>query len=174
MGATRKKQRTDAHRAAAYREAGHAVAAWDGAVLLMPVSIFANGRGAGRNVWNHALRNVDFDWIRSADSRRLVERLATVVIAGVVAQRIFAGKEPRDAVCKKRIAEAGRLLEAIPGATGGRKVRLEGVEARVRRFFARKEVRRAVTALGERLLEAGTLAGHEAEEIIERHMSPGR
>ncbi len=158
--------------ASAYREAGHAVAALDVRIMLMPVSIFANGPGAGRNVWNQALRNVDFEWVQGADSRSLVERLATVVMAGPVAQRAFASGEPQGAVCKKRVGEVKRLLKAIPGA--GYAEAFERIENQLRRFFARRDVGHTVDALSRSLLLQGTLPGDDVVTIIERNLAPRR
>ena len=170
MPGSRKKPRTPAHEAAAYREAGHAVAAWDLQVILMPISIFANGPGVGRNVWNQALRNVDFDWVRTVDSRTLVERLAAVILAGPVAQRVFVARAPRGAACKQRVGEVRQLLVTDPagGREGGG--RFASVENRMKRFFARRDVRTAVSDLGQRLLQEGTLTGSETTKIIEQNL----
>ena len=170
MPGSREKPRTPANEAAACREAGHAVAAWDLQVMLMPISIFANGRGAGRNVWNQALRNVDFEWVRTADSQTLVERLAAVVLAGPVAQRVFATRAPRGAACKKRVEEVRQLLVTVPAGGRESRERFARVENRMKKFFTRKDVRTAVSDLGQSLLHEGTLTAGEATKIIERNL----
>jgi hypothetical protein len=167
-----KKPRSKAQKAAAYREAGHAVAAWDACIMLLPVSIFANGPGAGRNVWNQALRNVNFEWVQNADSRALVGRLAAVVMAGPVAQRAFAAGEPQGAVCKKRLGEVKQLLKAVPGTAYAEA--FERTENQLRKFFAKKDVGRTVVALSSSLLEHGTLHGNDVVTIIERNLTHRR
>lgn len=167
---TQRKPRSRAkyYFASAFREAGHAVAAWNQGVMLTPVSIFPNGPGAGKNVWNDALRNVDFDWVRNADSTALAERLAVVLMSGPAAQRVFLPASPRGDICRKRLEQAQKLLDAAAGNKTAGQNRYRRMDRELERFFRRSDVREAVTALAQTLLLEGTVSGDEAESLVER------
>jgi hypothetical protein len=153
--------------ATAFREAGHAVAAWDRSVMLMPVSIFPNGPGAGKNVWNDALRNVDFDWVGSAGSTVLAERLAAILMAGPVAQRVFLPTSPRGDLYRKRLQQTRKLLDAAVGGRENGKKRFDRMGRDFERWFRHGDMSRAVTALAKALLIRGTVSGDEAASIVE-------
>ena len=168
------KKRLPHHHAAAFREAGHAVAAWDRSVMLMPVSIFTTGKGAGRNVWNDPLRNVDFRWVRTAESSALVERLASVLLAGPVAEDSFGPGVPKGTASVERLRDARTLLDAIPRGVAGKKTHHERVRAKTETFLMRPAVKETVAALAAVLLERGTIRGGEAVSIIEQHLGKRR
>lgn len=163
-----RKKRLPRHHAIAFREAGHAVAAWERGIMLMPLSIFAVSRGAGRNVWNDALRNVDFEWVRTAGSPALARRLAAILLAGPVAADLYGPKLPRGPASAERIREARALLRAASGDSGADPRELFGrTLAAAKTFLKRRRVEDAVTALASVLLDRGTVRGGEAASIIE-------
>lgn len=152
--------------AAAFREAGHAVAAWDRHVMLFPVSIVSGTEGAGGNVWNDALRNVDFEWVANAEFPDLVEQLAAILLAGTVAQDAFAPGSPKGRVRKNRLREAKTILGALPDGADGKRTRYENLRDEVEAFLMRHDVADAVAVLANTLLDRGTVPGDEVERII--------
>jgi hypothetical protein len=165
-----RKRRLPYHHAAAFREAGHAVAAWQRGVMLMPLSIFMGSKQAGRNVWNDPLRNVDFEWVRSAKSPALARRLASILIAGPVAETLFGPKLPRGTVSLERLRDARTLLRAASRNTDGARGTFAKARAETASFLERPRVKRAVTALAAALFDRGTLQGGRAAAIIESHL----
>ena len=166
----KRQKRLDFHFAAAFREAGHAVSAWDRGVMLMPVSIFVRGPGAGENVWNDAVRNVDVDWIRSGDSSKLAERLATILLAGPLAQKMFMPNGPKGPAHMERLRQAKMLLTATPGARNEKRAFYERVRRDVGRFLTRGDVRETVGGVAKELLDRGTITGEEMTALIEDRM----
>jgi hypothetical protein len=154
------------HEASAYREAGHAVAAYVSSITLMPISVRAKAKGAGRNVWNDALRNVNLEWVKEQDSAALVERLSLVLLAGPIAQKTFAANLPRGDEYTRRTTSARTLLCAVDGEKKGRD-RFAALTATVEQFLKKKEVKRAVQTLGAELMADGLLTGEEVARIIE-------
>jgi hypothetical protein len=169
-----RNKRLPHHRAAAFREAGHAVAAWNRSVMLMPISIFTTGKGAGRNVWNQPIRNVDFGWVKTAESSALVERLASVLLAGPLAEASFEPRVPKGAASVERLKDAKTLLDAVPRGKGPGKTGYERARERTNAFLATPRVKKAVAALAAVLLERGTILGGEAASIIEAHLQKPR
>jgi hypothetical protein len=167
---SRRKRRLPKHHAIAFREAGHAVAAWERGVMLMPVSIFAFGKGAGRNVWNNPLRNVDFDWVRSAGSPGLARRLASILLAGPMAETLFGPKLPKGTASVERLRDARTLLIAAARDTNGGRRHVEKARAEMEKFLKQPRVKEAVTALAAALVDRGTIRGGEAASIIETHI----
>ena len=173
MPQPKRRSRAKHYFAAAFREAGHAVAAYDRGVMLMNVSIFRNGPGAGKNVWNDALRNVDFDWIKTADSPALAERLAVILMAGPVAQRYFLPASPKGDEHRKRLEQTRRLLNAAAGGREQGKQRFERMRRDLERFFRRGEINKAVTELAKTLLLKGTVLGDDALTIVTANAHDG-
>ncbi len=165
-----RKRRLPRHHALAFREAGHAVAAWERGVMLMPLSIFAVAKGAGKNVWNDPLRNVDFDWLRTGEPPDLAKRLASILVAGPVSQTLFGPKLPKGTASVERLRDARTLLGAASGDPTGKPIRYERVRAEMERFLKRRGVKDAVTALAAVLVDRGTIRGGEAVSIIEMHL----
>jgi hypothetical protein len=170
MTRSKRKMRAKHYFAAAFREAGHAVAAWDRGVMLMPVSIFPNGPGAGKNVWNDALRNVDFQWIKTSGSPVLAERLAEILMAGPVAQRYFLPASPKGDVHRDRLRQSRRLLDAAAGDRAGGGARFDRMGCDLERYFRRGDMGRAATALAKVLLLKGTVTGEDAADIVEANV----
>jgi hypothetical protein len=166
MGRTKKK-RLPQHHAAAFREAGHAVAAWHRGVMLMPISIFTRGKNVGRNVWHDPLRNVDMEWIRRSPSAALAERLAAILIAGPAAENSLGPRVQRGDSSLGRLEDAKTLLGGGPADRKRRGGRYTRVQAEVEEFLARGDVREAVEALAGELIARGTVRGGEAASIIE-------
>jgi hypothetical protein len=157
--------------------------------MLMPLSIFANAKGARRNVWDDPLRNVDFEWVKTAESPALARRLASILIAGPVAERVFGPRLPRATASVERLRDAKALLAAtsrgptrgsrglagrsrgLARGSGGASVDsrelFEKVLADSERFLKEPRVKQAVAALAAILLERGTIRGGEAASIIE-------
>jgi hypothetical protein len=142
--------------------------------MLMPVSIFTTGKGAGRNVWNDPLRNVDFRWVRTAESSALVERLASVLLAGPVAEDSFGPGVPKGTASVERLRDARALLSAVPRGVDGKKTCYERARVKTERFLMERRVKKAVAALAAVLLERGTIRGGEAVSIIEQHLGRRR
>jgi hypothetical protein len=178
MGRT-KKTRLPQHYAAAYREAGHAVAAWHRGVMLMPISIFTRGKRVGKNVWHDPLRNVDMKWVEAFPSSALAERLAAILIAGPAAEDALGPRVRRGSASLGRIEDAKTLLGGRSSSRtrpdgrhrpparnrpGGRYGRVRGD---VKEFLAREDVRGAIEALAAALFARGTIRGEEAASIIE-------
>ena len=162
-----KKKRLPQHHAAAYREAGHAVAAWHRGVMLMPISIFTRGKRVGKNVWHDPLRNVDMEWVRRSPSTALAERLAAILLAGPAAENSLGPRVRRGTASLGRLEDAKTLLGTRPADRKIRSGHHDRVRAEVAKFLARAEVREAVEALAAQLLERGTIRGGEAASIIE-------
>lgn len=165
--ASAKKKRLPQHHAAAYREAGHAVAAWHRGVMLMPISIFTRGKRVGKNVWHDPLRNVDMEWVRRSPSTALAERLASILLAGPVAENSLGPRVRRGTASLGRLEDAKTLLGNRPAGRKGRGGRYDSLRAEVEGFLERTDVREAVEALAAQLLERGTIRGGEAASIIE-------
>ena len=169
-----RERRLPRHHAVAVREAGHAVAAWDRGVMLMPLSIFATAKGSGRNVWNNPLRNVDFDWVRTAGSPGLARRLASILLAGPVAETLFGPRLPRATASTERLRDARTLLRAASGGTSDRERRhratFEKARVQTEKFLNKRRVKEAVTGLAAVLVDRGTIRGGEAAAIIEMHL----
>jgi hypothetical protein len=142
--------------------------------MLMPVSIFTTGKGAGRNVWNDPLRNVDFRWVRGAQSSALVERLASVLLAGPLSEASLGPGIPTGTASVERLQHAKTLLNAVPRRKSGEKTSYERARGKTDEFLASPRVRKAVAALAAVLLERGTILGGEAASIIEEHLGKRR
>jgi hypothetical protein len=141
--------------------------------MLMPISIFAFDRGSGRNVWNDPLRNVDFDWIRTADSIVLAERLASILLAGPLAEELLGPRLRRGTASRERKRDAKLLLRTVAKGRDGESSVYENVCGKTRRFLARRRVRDAVEGLACALFDRGTIRGGEAASIIESHLDRG-
>jgi hypothetical protein len=154
----KKKQR---HHGAAWREAGHAIAALR---LGIQVKRMTLDGPKGRNVWNDPLRNVDFAWIK-ANRSAMVERLASVLVAGAAAQCALGGGEP-DPTSAERLRDAQTLLDAHDhgGAT------LDDLQRTWAEFFSRDDANAAASALAARLMEKGEFGGKAAMRLIESHL----
>lgn len=153
----------------AYREAGHALAAWHHSIMLNTVSIFRSRRAANRNVWNNVMKNVDLDWVRTNDSSNLVERLAAVCLAGPVAQRMHDAKGPRGPKYKRKIDEARLLLNAVPPDLERGGERFLRLSREAERFFKKAKVEKTLKAVAEALVDRGAMAGDEITRLIEAH-----
>ncbi len=136
----------------------------------MPVSIFTRGVDAGNNVWNDAIRNVDFEWVRSAESSALAERLAAILLSGPLAQRMFMPNGPRGPLHMERLRQAKMLLNAIPAPKNGKRAYYESVRGDVGRFLTRGDVRETVGGVAKELLEQGTIEGEAMAALIEERM----
>jgi len=154
---TKKQQRSHA----ALREAGHAIAALR---LGIQVKRMTLDGPKGRNVWNDPLRNVDFEWIK-ANRSAMVERLASVLVAGAVVQRALGDGEP-DPISTDRLRDAQTLLDAH--AHGG--ATLEDLKRVWTDFFSRDDAAVAASALARRLIEKGEFGGKAAMRLIDSHL----
>ena len=146
----------------AYREAGHAVASWCLGIMLKRLTL---QESKSRNAWNDPLRNVDFEWIRENRSA-MVERLASVLVAGPVAQTAMSDEAP-DESAAARVADAHTLLDAHSDADTAT---LGDLSERWVAFFEQDAARAAVNALVQRLTDKGELGGKAATRIIESHL----
>jgi hypothetical protein len=142
--------------------------------MLMPISIFTSGKGAGRNVWNDPLRNVDFQWVRKAESSALVGRLASILLAGPLAEESYGPGVPKGTASVERLRDARTLLLAVSQGVDARTARYERVRGRTEGFLMKSRVKKAVAALAEVLLDRGTILGGEAVSIIEEHLERRR
>ena len=149
----------------AYREAGHAVAAWRLGIMLKRLSI--KPKKKPKNVWEDPLRNVDFDWVKRNRSA-MVERLAAVLVAGVVAQTSFADPELND-VTAERLSEAKTLLDSHVASLFGSSV--ESLQQDWREFFAQEDIRLALDVLAARLLDSGKLGGKAATRLLDEYLN---
>ena len=167
------KSRAKSHCAAAFREAGHAVAAWDRHIMLLPVSILVRVAGAGGYVWNNALKNVDFDWVATAESSALAERLASILLSGTVAQDVFSPGSPKGHIHAERLRQAKTVLGAISNDAGYRRTRYDNARRTVEDFLVRSDVASAVAAVARTLLDRRVILGEEVEAIIETRCRRG-
>jgi hypothetical protein len=135
--------------------------------MLLPISIFARGKGVGKNVWHDPLRNVDMAWVGRSPSSALPGRLAAILIAGPAAERSFGPRVQRGSASLGRIADARKLLGGSDSAVRGANGRYRRVRMEVEEFLARRDVREAVEALADELIKRGTIRGGEAASIIE-------
>ncbi len=140
----------------------------------MPISIFASDGGSGRNVWNNALRNVDFDWVRNSDSSVLAERLAAILLAGPLAEELLGPGIRRGAASHQRLQDAKTLLSALSNGSGNRREIYTRLRAKTARFLAQRDVQEAVVGLASVLLDRGTLPGGEAAAFIRTHFDKPR
>jgi hypothetical protein len=137
--------------------------------MLFPVSIVSGTEGADGNVWNDALRNVDFEWVASAEFPDLIEQLAAIRLAGTVAQDVFAPGSPKGRIRKGRLREAKTILGAIRGDADGNRARYKNLRDEVEEFLTRHDVAAAVAAVANALLDRGAVPGDEVERIIGTH-----
>jgi hypothetical protein len=165
------REQRNAREAAAYREAGHAVAAYERAIMLKRLSVRAPNRDTGANVWNDPLRNVDFEWVKTTDSVDLIERLASVLIAGPVAQRTFAPRMARGTLAAERVRSVRTLLRAVDGRRNGAEL-LARVTREAERFIRLPKVKRTIQKLGAELMVAGQIDGESVTAIIRESIEP--
>ncbi|NIO00805.1 MAG: hypothetical protein GTO42_01485 [Candidatus Latescibacteria bacterium] len=155
-------------RAAAYREAGHAVVAWDCGILLEPLSIRSRRRRARQNVWNAPLGSIDPDWIRRARPDMLIERLAMICLAGPIAEQRFSPGAPSEPASRQRKQDAEALLKFLYQSKEQRSQKRRRLEAKVEQFLSRSKNREITERLAEALFKHGTLSGDKARQIIEK------
>jgi hypothetical protein len=142
--------------------------------MLMPISIFASDGESGRNVWNDALRNVDFDWVRDSESSALAERLAAILLAGPLAVELFGPRIRRGAASRERLQDAKTLLAAVSNGSGDRREIYTRLRAETARFLAQRRVKQAIAGLASVLFDRGTLPGDEAASVIRTHLGKPR
>ena len=153
--------------AAAYREAGHAAAAWEKGILLEPLSIKKRGEGIRENAWNQPLIGIDPDWIRAERADMLVERLAFVCLAGPAAERLHLPRGPREPIYRKRIQNAETLLGHLVESKEARLIKERKLLSQAEAMFKRRDVWAAIEELVCILMKRGTLSGKQTVKILE-------
>lgn len=153
--------------AAAYREAGHAAAAWDRGILLETLSIRKRGDKIRENAWNRPLTGINTDWVRAARPDMLIERLAFVCLAGPVAERKHLPRSPRETTHRRRIQNAETLLDYIADSSEARTEKKNKLQSRVEAMLRRPDVWASIDLLARELLKRGTLSGKETVRILE-------
>jgi hypothetical protein len=165
---TKCRSYTDIQReSAAYREAGHAVAAWEKGILLEALSIKKRGEGIRENAWNQPLMGIDPHWIRAARADMLVERLAFVCLAGPAAERLHFPRGPREPIYRKRIQNAETLLGHLVESREARLTKKRKLESQAVAMCKRRDVWAAIEELARNLMKRGTLSGKETKKILE-------
>jgi hypothetical protein len=154
--------------AAAYREAGHAAAAWSHGILLEPLSIKKRGENIKENAWNQPLLGIDPHWIRAAQPDMLVERLAFVCLAGPVAERLHFPRGPREPASRKRIQNAKTLLGHLLESREACLEKKRKLEAQAAALFKRRDVWASVEELAHILMSRGTMSGKTTVRILEK------
>jgi hypothetical protein len=165
-------------RAAAYHEAGHAVADYVLGWRLRRVTIRPRRYALGRTVRGGRRGEAHPKGFSGKRYRRwLAEADCVSSLCGPVAERVAAGREPfltPDAAGKRRLTpggdweRVGRVLTALAQESGEP---LAGVAGRVteRAAVLLGTHVSAVRALAEALLVGRTIRGAEAERIITEH-----
>jgi hypothetical protein len=154
--------------AAAFREAGHAAAAWNEGILLEPLSVKKRGQRIRENAWNQPLTGINTKWVQAARPDMLIERLAFVCLAGPVAERRRLPRVPRESVHQRRIRNAEALLGHIVDSREARLKKRRKLESKAEAMFQRRDVWTSIEKLAQTLLERGTLTGEETVQILER------
>jgi hypothetical protein len=153
--------------ATAYREAGHAAAAWKQGVLLESLSINKRGQKIKENAWNQPLTGIDAKWVEAARPDMLIERLAFICLAGPAAERRRLPRVPRESSHQKRIRNAEALLGHISDSREARLKKKLRLESQVEAMFQRPDVWSSIEQLAEALLKRGTISGKETVHILE-------
>ncbi|MFH1754599.1 MAG: hypothetical protein ABIA59_02740 [Candidatus Latescibacterota bacterium] len=153
--------------AAAYREAGHAVAAWSLGILLEPLSIKKRGVRIQENAWNQPLVGIDTDWVRAVQADMLIERLAFVCLAGPVAERRRQRKGPREALYQERIQNAEALLGNLIDSPSQLAKQKRTLESQAENMFDSRNMWNLTESLAQALLKQGTLSSKAALKILQ-------
>ncbi len=167
MGASKKNQTEKQRRAAAYREAGHAVAAWHSGILLEALSINPIKRKYRENAWNNPLAAIDADWIRQERPETLIKRLALVSLAGPIVARQIQKAGSLEPISKERIQNADALLKYLPDSREKRKQQRRKLEAEAQKLLNRRDLRKKTERLAGVLADRGVISAKEATRILE-------
>lgn len=167
MAAKSKRFGETEREAAAYREAGHAAAAWSQGILLEPLSIKKRGEKIKENAWNQPLLGIDPKWIQAAKPDMLIERLAFVCLAGPLAERRHLPRGPRESIHQRRIRNAELLLGYIADSREARMKKRRRLETQAEAMFERRDMWASIEQLANTLMKRGTLSGEETVRILE-------
>lgn len=152
----------------AFREAGHAVMAWDRGILVEPMAIKSKRIKFRQNAWNAPLEALDANWVRMNRPEKLISLLALVSLAGPAAVRRYNPNGRRDPVYRERIENADKLLGILYESSGERLEQLQLLEAEADRMLSRAAVWEKIDRLAWNLLENGSLTGEQALKILEK------
>ena len=153
-------------RAAAYREAGHAVAALDHGQWVRSVSVARPAETLGAACLA-SLIQLDLSPPLSFSVKELLERRIVTVLAGPATERWFRGSSARpDAGChdERLLAVVNRLhrSEQVSHAY------LDYLHAHVADWLAREATQRAVNTIATALVARKTLIGKQVRELWRR------
>jgi hypothetical protein len=153
--------------AAAFREAGHAVMAWDRGIGLEAITVGSNRLKYRRNAWNNPLEALDPDWIRSKQPEKLIGLLALISLAGPVAVHRFDPADGGDPILRERLDNADKLLGILSESNGSQRVRRRRLETEASRLFKEPAIWAKTERLAMNLLKQGSLTGIQATRILE-------
>jgi ATP-dependent Zn protease len=159
-------------RAAAFHEAGHAIAAYHLRVRLRRISIGADGDDAlgWLDLWLPRVTTDDADNIRQAQA---VERDIIVLLAGAQAERIGLGR-PSCPAGGIDFYEAMRRAKAICRTSEEMSACLRWLQLRTHALVQSPTWRQPIDTLAARLLERRHLGARETRAIIRAAISTGR
>ena len=164
-----KNAKTDKERVTiAFREAGHAVMAWNRGILVEPLAIKSKRIKFRQNAWNNPLESLDPDWVKTNRPEKLIHLLALISLAGPAAVRRKNPGGRRDPVYRERLENADKLLGTLYDSNGERLEHLQQLEAVADRMFSRADVWEKIDRLAWNLLENGSLSEDQALEILEK------
>jgi hypothetical protein len=152
----------------AFREAGHAVMAWDRGILVEPLALKSKRIKYRQNAWNDPLEALDQNWVKMNRPEKLIILLALVSLAGPAAVRRHNPTGRRDPVFKERIENADKLLGILYDSSGERLEHRRQMEAEADRMFNRADVWEKIDRLAWNLMENGSLSGEQAVKILEK------
>ena len=152
---------------AAFREAGHAVLAWNRGILLEPITLGSKRIMYRQNAWNNPLEALDTDWVKLNRPEKLIGLLALVSLAGPAAVRRYDPADTPDPVCRERLHNADRLLEILHDSNGRRLEQRRRLEVEADRLFSQAAIWAKTEHLAMNLLEHGSLTGIQATRILE-------
>ena len=158
------KARTDA----AFREAGHAVMAWNRGILLEPITLKSKRIKYRQNAWNNPLEAIDPDWVKTIRPEKLIDLLALVSLAGFAAGRRIEPTGSLDPVCRERLENADKLLAILYESSQQRQVHCQRLEAEADRMFKQAAIWEKIDRLAMNLLAHGSLSGKQVTKILEK------
>lgn len=159
--------------ATAYHEAGHAVAAWLSGIKIESISIIPSAEDDGRIVHANPLHGIKIECEGSDRGRLPAERLATVRLAGPIAQRIWNARSWRSRHGAADFEQALNGIAAFSSSPRHCEAWLRAIEVATEDMLRLPEVWAIVAGVAELLMERRSLAGGYAAAAIDRLAGPG-
>ncbi len=154
-------------RATAYREAGHAAAAFEHGQAVRSVAIVQGTESVG-SVYARMLANLDPTGPMSPAAKDLLERMILTVLSGPAAERWFRGRANRGEV--QRDESLDDLLLRLHGSSAVATAYFAYLQARVAAWLEVSATQRKINALATVLVTRKCLTGKEARRFWHQEM----